>query len=64
MNKVLSNLHIFIESYVRKHVNRSHNTTITATEIRAAQSTIVVSQMKKEWEMKHKQLKTVNTKSY
>lgn len=40
------------ESYVRKHVNRTHKMRITAEEIKSAQSSIDVSQVKKEWAIK------------
>ncbi|XP_031626849.1 zinc finger protein 845-like, partial [Contarinia nasturtii] len=37
------------ESYVRKHVNRTHKQKITAEEIKAAQSGIDISQTKEKW---------------
>lgn len=37
------------ESYVRKHVNRTHKRKITAEEIKLAQSSIDIVQKKKEW---------------
>lgn len=40
------------ESYVRKHVNRTHKMKITANDIKAAQSSINVSQIKREWAIK------------
>lgn len=43
------------ESYVRKHVNRTHNLRITAEEIKAAQPSINISQTKKEWAIEKNQ---------
>lgn len=37
------------ESYVRKHVNRTHKQRITAEEIKAAQSNIDIAQTKERW---------------
>lgn len=51
------------ESYVRKHVNRTHNMRITADEIKAAQSSIDVSQKKKDWEIEKNQKMAQNTKT-
>lgn len=39
------------ESYVRKHVNRTHKMKITTDEIKMAQSSIDVSQVKTQWSM-------------
>lgn len=52
------------ESYVRKHVNRTHKMRITAEEIKAAQPSIDVSRIREEWAIeKDKQMLKQTSKS-